>query len=377
MDNSILRIPAHPVRQPIGEFYVGVVSHRDLIQISFADMRRIEKELDRYVGIQRRLVPQRVSEIERFVNGIDATFPTSIVLAIPGNCARYDEATKELVISEGVDESTGEPIRFFEVAKILDGQHRIEGLKGFNGESFQLTVSIFVEADIADQAYVFATVNLAQTKVNRSLVYDLLDYATARSPQKSCHDIAVALDKHPSSPFVDMIKRLGSATPGRSGETLTQATFVSALLPFISADPLGDREKLARGKSLKRDDTEYPRTPFRWLWLEERDTDVARLLIEYFAAIAERWPAAWRSREKGNMLPRTNGFRAFMRFLKNLYLAEKFQPDEAEPSIPRERVLETLKKVPLSDQDFTTTRFAPGTSGEKALYDLLREAGKV
>src|SRR5579871_3579077 len=315
MGDEYLRIAALPVVQPIGQFYVGVISHTDLIQISFADMRRIERELDRYVGIQRKLLPQRVEEIGAFVNTIDATFPTSIVLSVPGSCAQYLEKTKELVLTEGLDEETGKPIPHYELAKILDGQHRIEGLKNLaSGVAFQLAVSIFVEADIADQAYVFATVNLSQTKVNRSLVYDLLDYTKARSPQRSCHDIAVALDKFGSSPLHNMIKRLGSATPGRSGETLTQATVVDSLLPYISTDPLGDREKLARGKKVAIDDTEYQKTPFRPMWVAKRDADIARVLMEYFSAVAERWPQSWKGRERGNILPRTNGFRAFMRF---------------------------------------------------------------
>jgi hypothetical protein len=46
---------------------------------------------------------------------------------------------------------------------------------------------------LATQASLFSTVNLAQTKVNRSLVYDLHDYAHTRSPEKS-HDVAIALD---------------------------------------------------------------------------------------------------------------------------------------------------------------------------------------
>jgi DGQHR domain-containing protein len=367
-----VRVPALLVKQPIGDFYIGVIDCKALIQISFADMRKIEGDLDRYVGIQRKLAQPRVTEIGKFVNTIDATFPTSIVLAVAGSCARYDEDAKELVLTEGDDDETGQRIRFFEIAKILDGQHRIEGLKQFAGEAFQLPVSIFVEADIADQAYVFATVNLAQTKVNRSLVYDLLDYQRARSPQKSCHDIAVALDKLESSPFQNMIKRLGSATPGRSGETITQATFVGALLPFISLDPLTDREKLAKGKSIRQDDLEYAKLPFRHLWIAEKDTDIARILIEYFASIAARWPRAWASREKGAILPRTNGFKALMRLFKNIYLQEFPVPPRTDPVISRLKLKPLFEKVSLTDDDFTVERFSPGSSGEKLLYDTLR-----
>jgi DGQHR domain-containing protein len=327
--------------------------------------------LDTYIGIQRSLSDGRVTEIGKFVNTIDATFPTSIVLAVPQVCARYDLAASELTLTSAFDEETGDVIPVGEIAKILDGQHRIEGLKHFTGDQFQVPVSIFVDADIADQSYVFATVNLAQTKVNRSLVFDLLDFARARSPQKTCHDIVVALDNHVASPFHKKIKRLGTATPGRIGETITQATFVNALLPFLSADPVTDRDRMARGKRLNHDDVSYQQTPFRWLWLDDRDTDIARILIEFFGAVSDRWPVAWRSNETGMMLTRTNGFRALMRYLRHLYLSEKPLPSVESPVVPRARFAARLNEVPLTDSDFTTDTFQPGSSGEKALYDRL------
>lgn len=366
-----LRIRALPVQQPIGEFYLGVISHADLVKISYADMRQIEGDLDRYVGIQRKLNADRVNEIQQFVRTIDATFPTSIVLSVPGLCAEFDPTRQELVLAENLDEENGPIITFDKIAKILDGQHRIEGLKGLGDKPFELPVSIFIDADIADEAFVFATVNLAQTKVNKSLVYDLLDYSRARSPQKSCHNIAVALDKHERSPLKGLIKRLGTATPGRSGETLTQATFVNALLPLISTDPLKDRETLARGRTLKTSSDEYRRSPLRRLWLGEQDTDIARILIEYFSAVSQRWPEAWTSRDRGDILPRTNGFRALMRFLKDLYL--HLRPNYSdEKDLPNEsNFLRLLTGVPLGDADFTVERFPPGTSGEKRLYDTL------
>ncbi len=372
MNAFSLRVPVLRVKQPIGDFYVGVIRSKDLIDISSADMRRIEGDLDRYVGIQRKLNADRVKEIGSFVNSIDATFPTSIVLSIPGSCAEYDEKNGVLVLTEGHDEETDKKIPSSEIANILDGQHRIEGLKTFRGESFDLAVSIFVEADIADEAYIFATVNLAQTKVNRSLVYDLLDFAKARSPQKSCHDIAVALDKHKSSPLYEMIKRLGAATPGRTGETLAQATFVGSLIPFISLDPLDDRERLARGKSVKCSDEDYDKTPFRALWVDGRDTDITRVLIEYFSAVSEKWPKAWRSRDRGDILPRTNGFRALMRFLKNAYLYFRPQYDPQDFLVMRSTYRELLDRIELTDGDFTTKDFQPGSSGEKKLYDAFR-----
>ncbi|ROP77160.1 DGQHR domain-containing protein [Stenotrophomonas rhizophila] len=369
---SAIKVPAIRVVQPIGEFYSAVISADDLIEVSYSDMRRIEKDLDRYVGIQRKLDPGRVEEIGKFVISRDATFPSSIVLAVPGECARFDPATGTLTLTGGELED-GSIVELKDVAKILDGQHRVEGLKAPGRKRFDVPVSIFVDADIADQAYVFATVNLAQTKVNKSLVYDLLDYAAARSPQKTAHEIAVALDKLEGGPFHEMIKRLGTATPGRTqgSETLAQATFVGSLLPFISSRPEEDRYALAKGRKVKADDSSYQKTPWRFLWVDERDTEIAQILVNYFMAVSLKWEAAWKTREAGQILPRTNGFRALMRLLKLIYLKERPRPDHDFPVISQKKFSEYLGRSKLKDSDFNKDDFVPGTGGETALFKRM------
>lgn len=195
---------AIPVEQPIGTFFIGVMDAKDLVEVSVADVRRLhENEFDEYIGIQRRLSPTRTKELKKYVTSYDATFPTAVILAVPEENAEWSEADGILTF-RGTEET---PLS--EVASIIDGQHRVDGLTALQDETFQVSVSVFIGADVATQANIFATVNLAQTKVNRSLVYDLLDYEKKRSPQKSAHHIAVALDQMRSSPFYRRIKRLG------------------------------------------------------------------------------------------------------------------------------------------------------------------------
>lgn len=371
---NVVNIPSIRIHQPIGDFYIGSIDSRDLISISSVDMRRISSDLDRYIGIQRRLSADRVTEIGKFVNSVDATFPTSVVLSVRRECAEFDETLGTLKLFEATDDETGELITSENIATILDGQHRVEGLKAFNGEKFDVPVSVFINADLADQAYIFATVNLAQTKVNRSLVYDLLDYAKARSPQKSAHDITIALDKYEKSPFSRSIKRLGTATPGREGETLAQATVVNALIPFISRDPEQDRYDLARGKSVSEYAFTYAQTPFRSLWVRNRDIDITRILLEYFSAVQSRWPAAWSNRGKGSVLPRTNGFRALMRLLRHLYLQERRTLDLERPVIPESVYARYLQKINLDDSQLNSDTFKPGSSGESSLYRHFMQA---
>jgi DGQHR domain-containing protein len=359
------------VTQPIGEFFIGVIPSKALIEISYADVRTIENDLDQYLGIQRKLSPSRVKDLKDYVHSIDATFPTSIVLAVDMECADWDESNKVLTLRE--TEST----EYEKIAKILDGQHRIEGLKEYEKDDFDLNVTIFVDADIADQANIFATVNLAQTKVNKSLVYDLYDYSRSRSPQKTAHDVVVAIDRIKGSPFYQMIKRLGFATPGRSDETLTQAAIVETLLKnFISSTPREDRNTLIRGKALRAvDNKELEKLPFRNLFINEDDRAITQNVLEFFSAVEEKWPNAWKNKkEKGNILPKPKGDRALFRFLRVAYV------DLASTRIGRivekEEYLRILSQINLTDDDFRTELFPPGTSGESELYKrLMQESG--
>lgn len=365
-------LPCIKVQQPLGVFFVASIDSKILREITFSDIRKMsgDREVDSYLGIQREVDPKRVKELHRYVNTVDACFPTSVILAVQGNCAEFNDEKNTLTLRSYHDENNEPVVNRFAIARVLDGQHRIEGLGGLESGVFQVNVSIFVDMDIADQAYLFSVVNLAQTKVKKSLVYDLFEYSRARSPQKSAHNIAVALDKLVDSPLHLRIKRLGSATPGRTGETLTQAAFVEALLEFISKDPVADRDLYQRGKRPpKSTPAESSRLIFRNLFIDEEDMKIADILISYFEAVQKKWPAAWSNPGTGYVLAKTNGFKSLMRLLRLAYLNLRDSVDE--PS--SEDFFRLLDRSKLKDEDFVNTEFLPGTGGEARLFKALQE----
>jgi len=379
IDTEPLNINCIKISQPIGVFYVGSMRARDLCTITQYDFRRLVEETDgfaSYLGIQRRLNPQRVKEISKYVGTLDACFPTAVILAIPGVCAEYNETEKCLKLHSYVDESDRKNnIPFDKMAVVLDGQHRIAGLENgeYDGE-FEINVSIFIDIDIADQAYIFSTVNLAQTKVNKSLVYDLFDLAKKRSPQKTCHNIAVALDKNEGSPFFEKIMRLGVSTEGRFNETITQATFVQSLLSYISPDPVTDRNLYLRDskpKPVSREESE--KFLFRNMFIEERDLEITDVIWNYFDAVKKRWPSAWGFSGRGLVLNKNNGFKALMRFLRPAYLYLT-----APGKVPStDDFYDIFSKINMSDNDFNTDKFKPGTSGESSLFRQFLDESKI
>ena len=113
------------------------------------------------------------------------------------------------------------------------------------------------------------------------------------------------------SPFHGKIKILGTAVD-KDKETITQATFVESLIAFISADKMKDRDDLKRGKKLEQlDNKKYF---LRKLFIEEKDTEIAKLVMEYFKAVQQRWPNAWNIVRPETILNRSTGFVALMRF---------------------------------------------------------------
>ena len=376
-DYKAISFPCIKVAQPVGEFYVGVMKWRDLCDIARFDIRRIvrEREVEKYLGIERPLNKKRVEEIKRYVNTLDATFPTSIILAVEAVCARIDEERGIMTLSNYVEVGEEEePIYFRDIARILDGQHRIAGLEGFEEENFDLTVTIFISVDIAVQANIFSIVNLAQTKVSRSLAYDLFSLAKSRSPQKTCHNISVALDQNENTPFYHRIKRLGVATEGRFGETLSQATVVQSLLRYISVDPMLDRDELLRGRKLKLVGAEESeRLIFRNMFIEQKELEIADIIWNFFESVRRKWPEAWESSGRGNMLNKTNGFKAFMRFLKPAYLYFTLPGGK----VAAEQFSEIMDRIKLSERDFNIERFKPGTSGESELYRELMQQSRL
>ena len=365
--------------QPIGSFYVGKISWQDLLAISYSDIRRIQREeegsIESYLGIQRELSDGRLKEIAKYVAYSDATFPSTIVLSIKSidretdnpNIISYDDKSGELILE-----------RNDRIAQIIDGQHRVFGIQKFienNGVFndsfvFDLIVTLFIDIDPDEESMIFSTINKAQTKVNKSLVYDLYDLAKTRSPQRTAHNIVKLLDEKEGSPLVGMIKRLGVANdPER--ETITQATLVECILNYISkdGDEMKDRDILRRGLKLELiSGKDLERRFLRNWFIQEKEVEISKLLWNYFTAIKKRWSNAWNQK---SILVKSTGLIAFMKFLgpivKHLGIERNISIEEFS------KILDTIE---IDDDMFNTNRYIPGAKGQAELYkDLLFLSG--
>jgi DGQHR domain-containing protein len=381
--NNWIQINCLELIQPIGTFYVGKISWQDLLNISYSEKRRILDEEsnkeDSYFGIQRELSDKRLKEISQYVTYQDATFPSSIVLAI-SSVTKIDEENEIINIEYDESKKILKIRNDHKIAHIIDGQHRIFGLEKYKIDNpliastlnFELLVSIFIDIDDDNQSMIFATINKAQTKVNKSLVYDLFELAKTKSPQRTAHNIVKLLDEENGSPLKGMINRLGRANdPLR--ETITQATLVESFIKYISSNPMRDRDLLRKGKKISlADDQEIKKRFFRNWFLNDEDVRIAKVIWNYFSAIKKHWPLAWGT----TILSKSTGVIAFMKFLSPLinYLG-------TNKDITEDDFFKVISKIDIKDgigyaSDFNTNKYVPGVKGQSKLYkELLSKSG--
>lgn len=349
-------IPVMELTQPLGSFYVGKVPAADLRKIAAADTRRkVDREIEVYTGIQRELSRKRQKEIHQYIGTYDASFPNSFIIAVKAEDI-VEPQNGELKVRAGES-----------VANIIDGQHRLSGFTDANSDDFDLIVSVFVDLPVEDQAMLFATINLKQTKVTSSLVFDLFEETKLRSPQKTCHNIAKSLNSDPGSPLYRQIKPLGRRTDEYVGK-LTQATVVQRLLPYVCKNPDIVRDMIKRSVPLDVDDPINADCLFWGYFCENKDWAILKVMLNYFSAIAVVFSEDWESEE--SPLSRTIGYSALMRLLEPLFrLGQAETPPTLEQSFFEKRFLRARSLAP-----FRFDAYPASGAGETKLFRALEVA---
>ena len=302
------KIKMFEIVQPIGSYYMGKMKAKDLIQI------KVVKRLFEGQGVQRLLKPDRVKAISLYCTDPDAAFPTPIIIA-----AQKEDMTQ-------IDENEG--IVVFEYnenkkfAEIIDGQHRVEGIQTAAEKDkslYEIDIPIIVMFDLnqSQKAYVFSTINGNQIPVNPSVIFELFGLADGRSPYKTCHEIARALNSNNNSPFYNRLKMLEKRI--NETESITQNAFVSNLCELISKNPQKDEILIKKGQELRPDD----KLALRKYFIKNNDAVILKILINYFGAIKKAFPNEWDD-TSNYILTKTVGFSGAMKALNYIIpLGEK------------------------------------------------------
>ena len=215
------------VKMSVGtiDIYTFPMTVNDLAKISYVSVRGRDKEEG---AVQRVLNKKRISSIKQYV--LDGNmFVNSFV--INWNDENYvPEIIDDQIIIPLVDS----------VAQLIDGQHRLEGLKeavkvdeSINNKT--LLVSMVIGLKTKEAAKIFININSEQKPVPKSLIFDLYgvteddkNFAITRSG-----DIAKELNENVDSPFYNLIKYPGN--PRGKGK-IDLSTVVSVLKKYVDVD---------------------------------------------------------------------------------------------------------------------------------------------
>lgn len=341
------------ISQPIGSFYVGKISSTELVKIS-KTVRRHEN-----VGIQRELSGKRVKEIAKYCEDPDATFPTPIILSIKEHdiLSVYESDFGNGIYTMEFDDKT-------KFAEILDGQHRVEGIKLANKYVFELMIVVMFDLTEEEKAYIFSTINSTQTKVDRSLIYELFELSESRSPYKTCHEIARVMNSDPVSPFYKKLKMLGKK--GNETEVLSQGTFVSYLVKHISKNPQQDMIDIKKGKILQDD----PNFILRKFFINDKDDIILKLMYNYFGAVKFVFEDEWY--DSKSVISKTTGYGVLIKLFKDLY-----KKGLNEKRLTLDFFIEEFESIKsylkLRDMRWTSYFIKSGEQGQRDLYKELKK----
>lgn len=386
---NYLRIPALRIRQPLGDFFSVVLSASDLEKLTYSARARYERRnilgsvFGDITGNQRKKDDKREKEIARFIDSNESAFPNSIILG-----ANYEE-NGMLVQDESLKwhvEKIDSELFYLciptnkKMACIIDGQHRLAGFEHSDRQDMDLLCSVYLDLPAPYQAYIFATININQKKVDKSLAYELYGFNLSDedrnkwSPEKFAVYIARVM-RFKRGALIGKIS-LGVAFDDESGrnsqrkeadekevDTLVSlSTIVDGILSLISSNPRKDRDDIQNYKNKigrKGLDLGSGALPLREKFILGQDEDIENLVVDYMSKYYE---ILVEGSATHSYLRKTVGFIGSFAFLKEYLKKRNGHYDRSEI----ERIFEKAKKV-----DFSVSFFSASAVGSSRIRSLL------
>jgi len=366
-----VKILALRVEQPLGEFYITSLKAEAIVNRVTNDPRSSDGRSQ--AAVQRVFSEKRVGEIKAFTADPQATFPTPIIIAVKSN------VVKQTTIDQDCLGTIEQAFTCFEISdqdeiigEVIDGQHRVLGLRQSEYKrNFDLPVVFMFDLDPDDKAFVFSIINSKQTPVQASLIYDLFELSEFRSPQKSAHFVAQALNATEGSPFRGRLKMLGHKEEFHDKRVmLSQGSFAARLVDLISKDPQADATSIKQGLPLKDD----PRCPLRKYFIKSEDESILKIVSNYFSAIATEFETEWEDDKGDFVIRKTVGYTALIIVLRHLMPIGFEKKDLSRGFFDAQA---KFLKTNLGDYQLTATVFPSSGAGAIALAKKLLGVEKL
>lgn len=299
-----------------------------LTRISYAAVRRKDDEEG---AVQRILNTSRIGGIKDFALKM-GDFPASIVLNWVSGPLTVTGTTVEILDAP-------------KSAQIIDGQHRVAGLKAAIEEdpavaAYQIPVAIYEGLDTSNSARIFVSINTEQRPAPKSLVFDLygvtasdlMDPAAIRA-----NDIIafIATDDQPYSKWI----KLPNQDRQRGGVAL--ATAVNAIKPLVDAK--GQLEQIGA-----------------------TELEIQKAIFSnYFSALKSKYGSRWD--DKGNAFIYASGFIGAVEFFRS----HMFDYCKGQGSFEQETIMDAITMDETSRILQEEFKGLGGTEAANAVRDRL------
>lgn len=338
MEKNFLEIYALKVKQPLADFYTISISARQLLDVSFSEPLRYIDNSGNVKGSQRTKDVKRLKDIAKYIESVEMAFPNSIILA--ANYTPHGQITKDTTERWKVIEENENGLckiiipKKLKLAAIIDGQHRLNAFEFVEREDrftdLQLICSVYFDLPNSYQAFLFATINSNQKKVDRSLALEQFGYNVDDEPEKAWtpEKFAVFLSRKlnidKESPLYQHIKvapldieKLFTEQIARTWVVST-ATIVDGIGSIISSNPKRDRiimqqKSFLGGRSREMISQIRDTSPLRSLFITYQDKTIYDTIISFLNSVDEH---LWKNAPQNSYVTKTVGIQAIFDVLK-------------------------------------------------------------
>ncbi len=379
-----MRFRAVSVVQTLGQFFAVAIPARLLRQIVFLDPTRISSVdknqfFYRLLGSQRDASGSRARSIAKYINSVESAFPNSVILS-----ANYNDKGLPIEDQEKrwrIEEDECGPYLVVPtnaaMASVIDGQHRLLGFDHAEDarKDMELLCSVYIDLPVAYQAYLFATININQRKVDKSLAYEQFGYNLDEEPQESWAPDKLAvfftrkLNLNPESPMYQRIKIAPLDAdlvfpPVSDGHwQVSTACVVEGLLSLFSSKPQSDRD-LLHTKSLSarhRNILPQDNSPLRDYYLACDDAKLWSLIEVYLLLVKK---TLWDKATSSSYIRKTIGVQALFDVFR--VVAQSTNPLNLEKKLTT--VIASAREVDFADQFFQASGKGRGRVKNAILY---------
>lgn len=379
-ENNYLEINALKVVQPLGSFYIISISADKLIEICFSEPLKYVDNSGKVQGSQRVKDTKRLKEIATYIESVEMAFPNSIIVS-----ANYNEngviVTSEHERWKVIEESADGLCKIIvpkkqKLAAIIDGQHRLSAFEFVKDKTrlseIQLVCSVYFDLPNSYQAFLFATINSNQKKVDRSLALEQFGYNVDDESEKAWtpEKLAVFLsrklntdkDKSPLYKHIKVaplnINKL-FAEPFTNEWVISTATIVDGITGLISSNPKRDRilmqhKSFLGGRSREMVSEIKDASPLRHLFLSYKDQTIYDVVISYFKAVEELF---WHNVAENSYIYKTVGVQALFDVLKSILRKNQ---NENPLNIDFRTYLFNARNIDFSDKFFQSSGIGRG-----------------